>query len=156
MVCPDFKLVLGAFDKVSPLLQGLDDGEHLLVMDLVVVFHQGQGFGEEGDWVPLSIFGRDLREDSSSCKVGTVRFNAERLGGVQGDEDGGRCDILLELIESRLLVCSPMPFHVVLSKVEERPGVFREVLDEAPVVSGHTISVTRPPTIRMEARGKKD
>jgi hypothetical protein len=48
--------MFGAFGEVSPLLQGSDDGEHFLVVDFVVAFHQVEAFGEEGDWVPLVIF----------------------------------------------------------------------------------------------------
>ena len=38
MICPDLELVFSSFDEVVPLLQGLDDYEHLLVMDLIVAF----------------------------------------------------------------------------------------------------------------------
>jgi hypothetical protein len=38
MIRPDLELVFGPFDEVAPLLQGPDDREHLLVMDLVVAF----------------------------------------------------------------------------------------------------------------------
>jgi len=35
----DFHWVLGSLQEVSPLLQCVDDSEHLFVMDLVVSFH---------------------------------------------------------------------------------------------------------------------
>jgi len=47
VVHPDLTLMFRAFDKVPPLLEGADDCQHLLVMDLVVSFDGEQGFGEE-------------------------------------------------------------------------------------------------------------
>jgi len=44
MVCPDFYWVLSSFQKVSLLFQHADNSEHLFVIDLVVPFHQRQGF----------------------------------------------------------------------------------------------------------------
>jgi len=49
VVRPDLALMFRAFDKVPPLLEGSDDCQHLLVVDLVVPFDRGQGLGEEGD-----------------------------------------------------------------------------------------------------------
>ena len=54
MVRPDLTLMFHALDKVLPLLEGSDDCQHLLVLDLIVLLIGGQGLGEEGDWVPLS------------------------------------------------------------------------------------------------------
>ena len=54
VVCPDFKLTWGAFKEVSPLLQCLDNGQHLLVMDLVVLLDWAETLREEGNWVPFS------------------------------------------------------------------------------------------------------
>jgi hypothetical protein len=45
--------------------------------------------------VPFPILGGDLGEDGSSHKVRAVCFDAEGLGGVRGDEDGGHCDMFL-------------------------------------------------------------
>jgi len=44
MVGPDLALVFRAFDEVSPFLQGLDNGKHLLVVDLVVLFNWEERF----------------------------------------------------------------------------------------------------------------
>jgi hypothetical protein len=71
----DLKLVLGPFNKVSPFLKGSDDCQHLFVMDLIVAFNQGQGLGEECDWVPFAIFGADLGKHCASGKVRGVSFN---------------------------------------------------------------------------------
>ena len=39
MIRPDLELVFSSFNEVAPLLQGPDDCEHLLVMDLIVAFN---------------------------------------------------------------------------------------------------------------------
>jgi len=56
VVCPDLTLMFRALNKVPPLLEGSDDCQYLLVVDLVVPFNGGQGFGEEGNQVPFLIF----------------------------------------------------------------------------------------------------
>jgi len=48
VVCPDLYWVLGSLQKVSLLFQCADDSEHLLVMDLIILLHQRQGFAVEG------------------------------------------------------------------------------------------------------------
>jgi len=45
--------VSGFFQEMPPLSQYADDSKHLFVMDLVVPFHQRQGFAIEGHWVPF-------------------------------------------------------------------------------------------------------
>ena len=57
VVHPDFYRVLSSFQKVPLLFQRADDSKHLLVMDLVVPFHQRQGFTVESHWV-LFFFSR--------------------------------------------------------------------------------------------------
>jgi len=54
VIHPDLTLVFCAVNKVLPLLEGLDDGQQLLVMDLIVPLDGG--LGEESNWVPLFVF----------------------------------------------------------------------------------------------------
>src|SRR5262245_28092288 len=110
MVRPDLYRVAGALQEVSPLLQGPDNREHLLVVDLIVPFDRGEGLAIERDRMPFVGFRRWLREDSTSRKVGAVRFNPKRGGVVGRGKDGGRGDGLLESIEGLLLVGRPLPF----------------------------------------------
>jgi len=56
VVRPDLALMFRTLNKVLPLLEGSDDCQHLLVVDLVVLFDRGQGLGEEGNRVPLFVF----------------------------------------------------------------------------------------------------
>jgi len=77
VVHPDLNWMLGSFQKVSPLFQHADDSEHLFVMNLVVPFHQRQGFAVEGYWVPFLLSGQLLRENSSGGKVRAVSLDVE-------------------------------------------------------------------------------
>jgi len=53
VVCPDLHWVLGSFQEMPSLFKYMDDSKHLLVMDLVVLFHWRQGFAVEGHQVPF-------------------------------------------------------------------------------------------------------
>jgi len=53
VVHPDFYQVLSSFQKVPLLFQRADDSKHLLVIDLIVLFHQRQRFAVKSYWVPL-------------------------------------------------------------------------------------------------------
>jgi len=59
VVCPDFYWMSHSFKEIPPLLQGLDDGQHLVV-DLVILFYWGQQLAVKDHWVPLSICGQLL------------------------------------------------------------------------------------------------
>jgi hypothetical protein len=50
------------FKVVSPLLQTLDDSEHLSIMDLIVALNRIQHLGQEYDWVPCIVIRRLLGE----------------------------------------------------------------------------------------------
>ena len=82
MVCPDFELVVGAFQEMVPILQSLDDRQHLLVMDLIVPLHGIDAFGVVSDRMPLVILRRLLREDCPGGKVRAVSFDLEGSGLV--------------------------------------------------------------------------
>ena len=57
VVHPDFHQVPSFFQKVPLLFQHVDDSKYLLVMDLVVLFHQRQEFAVESHWVPFFFSG---------------------------------------------------------------------------------------------------
>jgi len=137
VVHPDLALMFHTLDKVPPLLEGLDDCQRLLVMDLVVLFDGGQGLGEEGDWVPLFVFRRYLGERTRR-KVRTVGSDAEGFGRVRRDEDQSGSDTSLQPSECGVLGFSPAPTGITLGQVEEQTGVFREVSDELSVEVGES------------------
>ena len=49
VIHPDFKLVMGAFQKMAPISQSSDDCQHFLVMDLIVLLHGIETFGVVSD-----------------------------------------------------------------------------------------------------------
>ena len=48
------KLAWGTFKVVLPLFQCVDDCQHLLVVDFIVLLDRAKALGEEGDWMPFS------------------------------------------------------------------------------------------------------
>jgi len=138
VVHPDLTLMFRALDKVPPLLEGSDDRQHLLVVDLIVPLDGGQGLGEEHDWVPLFVFRGYLGEDRTRCKVGAVGFDAEGFGRVRRDEDWSRSDTSLQPSKCGALSFSPAPTRIVSGQVEEQAGMFQEVSDEPLVEVGES------------------
>ena len=63
---PNLKLAWGAFEVVPAFLQCMDDCQHLLVMDFVVLLDRAEAFGEEGDWVPFSTFSDEVHWDKTT------------------------------------------------------------------------------------------
>ena len=56
VICPNLESVLSPFQVVSPLFKGSNDGQHLLVMHIIVSFYFTQAFGQKGNWMPFAIF----------------------------------------------------------------------------------------------------
>jgi hypothetical protein len=52
VVSIDLYRVASSFKVMSPLLEPSDDGEHLGIVDLIVLLDQIEGFRQEGDQVP--------------------------------------------------------------------------------------------------------
>ena len=72
---------------MSPLFHGADDGEHLLIVDLVVPFHRRQGFRQERNRMPVPILWVLLGQNCACYKVQTISFNPEGPGVVQRCKD---------------------------------------------------------------------
>jgi hypothetical protein len=66
-----------SFTVVSPFLEALNDGEHLLVVDFVVEFGGVEFSRVERDGVVELVGGRALGEDSGDSEVGRVGFEEE-------------------------------------------------------------------------------
>ncbi|KAG6867966.1 hypothetical protein C0993_008953 [Termitomyces sp. T159_Od127] len=77
VISPNLKLMLGTLQEVPPFFKELDDGQHLLVVDLVVALYCVQAFGVEGHWMPLPIILGLLQQDSPGGKVRAVCFHLE-------------------------------------------------------------------------------
>jgi len=77
VIRPDLTLMFRTLNEMlPPLLEGSDDCQHLLVMDLVVLLDGGEGFGEESDQVPLFVLWGHLGENSTCItkNVGLVQW----------------------------------------------------------------------------------
>jgi len=59
--------------------QCMGDSEHLLVMDLVIPFHQREGLAVKDYWVPLLFSRQSLRKNGSGDEVRTVSLDTEGL-----------------------------------------------------------------------------
>ncbi|KAG6892832.1 hypothetical protein C0993_002772, partial [Termitomyces sp. T159_Od127] len=93
----------GALQEMPPFFKGLDDGQHFLVVDLVVVLYCIQAFGVEGHWMLLPIIPGLLRQDGPGGKVRAVCFHLEGRIVVWEEENRPRGDCALESIKSSLL-----------------------------------------------------
>ena len=62
VVYPNFELVPCALEEMPPLFKGADNGKHLLVMDLIVLFYCIQALRVEGYrmLLPPSTLGKEL------------------------------------------------------------------------------------------------
>jgi len=64
---------------MPPLFQCMDDSEHLLVMNLIILLHRRQGLVVKGYWVSLLFSRQSLRKDGSGGEVRTVSLDVEGL-----------------------------------------------------------------------------
>ena len=78
VIRPNFHLVLGTLEEVSPLLKHTHYRQHLLVMDLVVSLYSTKAFGVECNRMPLLVLQRLLRQHGTRRKVRTVGFYMKR------------------------------------------------------------------------------
>ena len=69
MVSPNLELVDRTFQEMPPFIQGTDDSQHLLVMNLVVTLHRAEALGQESDRMPFLIFQNQLGKGGSGCEI---------------------------------------------------------------------------------------
>jgi hypothetical protein len=55
VVSPNLRFALGSLQEMLPLFQCTDDGQHFLIMNLVVLFHCIEALGVEGNRVLFAI-----------------------------------------------------------------------------------------------------
>ena len=89
VVSEDLDREWGTVEVMPPGLQGVDDGEELLVIDVVIVFCWDEQLGEVGTGVPIAI-GIGLEEDGFQSILGGVSDDSEGFGKVREVEDGAR------------------------------------------------------------------
>ncbi|KAG6858359.1 hypothetical protein C0993_005918, partial [Termitomyces sp. T159_Od127] len=79
----------GALKVGPPLLEGFNNGEELLVIDVVVELHRDHGVGVESNGPELVTAGALLREYTSDGVVEGVAFEDDEERGVEVAEDRG-------------------------------------------------------------------
>ncbi|KAG5336701.1 hypothetical protein C0989_012070 [Termitomyces sp. Mn162] len=130
VICPDLELVLCTFQEVPPLLKQPDDGQHFLVMDLIVLLHCIQALRVKGHWMPLPILQRLLQEHSSSGKVRAVGFYSEERVVVWKEENRSGGHGILESVKGHLLQRSPTLYNILSSELEVELVLAEALQDE--------------------------
>ena len=102
------------------MLQGLNNRQHFLVVDLIVPFHRREGFREECDGMPLSVIWIFLRQDSSSSKIQAVCFNAIRSGVIWKCQNQSQGYSIPSDIEGQLLLGGPFKYGVCFSQIKKK------------------------------------
>ncbi|KAG6867762.1 hypothetical protein C0993_011451 [Termitomyces sp. T159_Od127] len=105
----DLDAMRGALKVGPPLLEGFDNGEELLVVDVVVELHGDHQAGVESNGPELVIAGVLLQEYTGNGVVGGVAFEDNGERGVEVAEDGGRGEGFLEEGEYTLAPAVPVP-----------------------------------------------
>ena len=83
---------------VAPRLQGTNDSEEFTVIDVVISFGGGEGLGEVGTGVPISV-GISLEKDGARCIFGGVGGDSKGSGEIREAKDGFRKEEAFEGVE---------------------------------------------------------
>ena len=126
-----------AFEVVTPTLERFEDGQELLVVDIVIELRAGEGAGVESDWVEF-IFGSEDGEDCSEGVVGGISFN-DNLGvrNPMG-KNRSRSESLLERPEGFPTSIGEVPSYTFPSESGERNYDVRIFLNEAVIKVAET------------------
>src|SRR5882724_1131057 len=99
--------VCGSLQVVVPLLEGLENSQELLVVDLVVELGGLHTVGVEHDWVEVAIVGRDLGDDCCDRIVRSVSLNNDGIIRVEMCQDGCLCEGVFEGLKGLSVVGTP-------------------------------------------------
>ena len=92
----------GPLEVVVPMVKGMDNGEQLAIIDIVVSFGRGEGLGEISARVkiPITI---PLHKHSSTSKKGCIHHDdkwsldvgeVQDWSGLEVRQQGGECSLL--------------------------------------------------------------
>jgi len=132
MVGPDFEGIGVSFEVVAKSLEGADDSEEFLIVDVVVKFRRLHGFGKERDRVP-SIKEIWLFEDCAKGVVTGVCDDTERTGGIREGEDWGNGKGVDEGAKGGFLGGGPSKGDVFLGEGEQGMGNLGVVFDKTSI-----------------------
>ena len=103
-------------EVLLPCFKGVEDGEELSVIDVIVTFGRGERLGEVGAWMPFAI-GVSLEKYSSGGELGGICSQGKGGVGVGKLEYGLGEEELLQLVEGFLTGRGPVPGMVFLGEV---------------------------------------
>ena len=87
VICEDLDGKWGSMEVVPPGFQGMDDGEELLVIDVIILFCGDERLGEIGTGVPITV-SVSLEENSTRGIFRGISGDGKGLGEVREVEDG--------------------------------------------------------------------
>ena len=86
VICEDLDEEWGSMEVMSPGLQGMDDGEELPVVDVIVSFCRDERLGEVGTRVPVTVY-IGLEEDGTRGIFRGICGDGKGFGEVREVED---------------------------------------------------------------------
>ena len=121
-----------ALQVCPPLLEGMDDGELLLLVRRPVGLRRGQLLALVRY---RAVAGRCfLREHSTNCMLACICGDYEACLGVRLGQDRCGDQRLSQLLERAVLVVALSEGHVLFQQLSQRQAHLRAVRDEAPLV----------------------
>jgi hypothetical protein len=124
-----------AFQEVTPVLESFNDGQHLVVVNLIVVFCRKHRWGAEGDGVPETVWGL-LEQSPSSSKAWGVNLDSSWSIWIPEGKDRQGDEGSSEGVKSLLLQGAPLPWGILLGEVVEGASSSSKILDETSVEFG--------------------
>ena len=112
-------LVVWSLNVMMPFLKGTDHTKKFLIIDLVILFHWGEGLGYEGTGVLVTI-DVELCQDCSWCPFWCVAFNLEGFHLVGHHKHWFFSESFLHFIERCLCIVIPDKRLVFLEELIER------------------------------------
>ena len=129
MICDYDHMVFSSSEIMLPFLQGLNDSKKFPIVDVIVLFCQGEGSRMIGAGmkIPIGVF---LHEYSPRGGEGGISHYKEGFGSVWHLDYRGGEECFLEFDECIILFLSPQKGSPFLGQVMEQSGECREVGDE--------------------------
>ncbi|KAG6899368.1 hypothetical protein C0993_010854 [Termitomyces sp. T159_Od127] len=134
----DLDPMQGALKVGLLLLEGFDNGEELLVVNVVVELHRDHQAGVESNGLELITAGVLLQKYTSDGIVEGITFEDNGEGGVEVVKDGGRGEGFFEEGEYTLALAVPVPRGVLPCEPVEGFGDPKVVINELAVEIGKT------------------
>ena len=132
MVCEESYRVGHALEIMSPMIQGMDNGEELLIIDIVVPLCRGEHLREVGTGVKVTVIIL-LHEDSATGQERGISHNDERMTDIWEVKYWSHLKCGQYRGEGSLLIRSPGPGVILLSEGGNGGNCVGETRDEATI-----------------------